>query len=139
MHIDSMNEKPWEDRLRKLARVKPEPVRFLAVIAVALLCGCSTQDDTICETPPLKTDLFSSSCIHRTAYQYAHVKGPNAELARAVVAQCSSLLLDELTNGPLKAPPELLDENYVGRLKLMQEDALNRIVQAKAGNCAKPD
>ena len=110
-----------------------------AVIAASLLLiGCSNQNDAICEMPPPSTALGSSACVHRIAYQYARSTGDITELSNAVIAKCRTWLSKETEYRghliPVGAEGALEDL----RLKLLKDDALNRIVQAKAGNCDLP-
>jgi hypothetical protein len=104
----------------------------------ALLSACSQQDKRICEAPPPDGDGGVSGCIHRAAYQFASAPGSNTDLARAVVAQCDSKILDRAMNMPVDLPPEAQDRLYQNSRKNAEEDAMRRIIQAKAGNCEKP-
>ncbi|MES2442437.1 MAG: hypothetical protein V4574_06370 [Pseudomonadota bacterium] len=123
---------------------KPAPeagVKSRILLSAAfLLVSCSRQDDKICEAPPEGKQSGYAGCIHRAAYQFARSPGPNTELARAVVAQCDGLILSAVVD--IAAKHEMSSEDrdnfYESTRKSAAEDALRRIVQAKAGNCDTP-
>lgn len=101
------------------------------LILVVLTASCNRQDMNLCQEPPAADAGGANGCIHRTSYQYAHSSGTNSELARAVVTQCSFFIQNEL---PSRASSDL----YEVMLKSAEQTALNRIIQAKAGNCDRP-
>lgn len=114
-------------------------MRIMLPIGFAMLmAACSGQNAEICETPPADGQGGIDGCIHRAAYQFARSPGTNTELARAVAAQCDKLILDMVTNGPIPISGEARPDMYDQSRKNAQEDALRRIVQAKAGSCDQP-
>lgn len=74
------------------------------------------------------------------AYQYARAPGTNTELAKAVTHSCDGKLSDEIIDGTLKdyVPKNKQEQTYVIMHTYMEEEALERIVQAKAGRCDRP-
>lgn len=114
-------------------------VKRLVIFSALILISCKSQDDKICEPPPKLGEGGMSGCLHRAAYQFAKASGSNSDLAKAVVVQCDPVLLNQVTNSPIQLSPAEMDALYNQSRKNAFDDAIRRIIQAKAGNCAKPD
>lgn len=124
---------------------------WLAVIVALAACSENTpksdvahEDKSICQEPPRYIGR-SEDCMHRTAYQYARAGGTNSELARAVAQKCDGYVLDNATEittamhgGDITGIGPERDENYRELQALAKEEALRRIVEAKAGHCNMP-
>lgn len=113
-----------------------------AFVAGALLAltSCWVEkgqaNKSICLTPPIRTDGEDhKACAHRWAYKLAHVKEPVATVVDAVVVACEEPI-STLSADMFIANPQ--SENRDNIERWTRKEALFRVVQARAGNCAIP-
>lgn len=113
-----------------------------SIMAVALVVsGCSQpsilakkQDDRICLNPPATQAQGDwAACIHRWSYRLAGAPDTAKDIAPAVVAACSDAIAWQINH--VKDNREQLAADL---MRSANENALFRVVQARAGHCSIP-
>ena len=125
----------------------------ILVIGLAILSGCNNPNSDICTSiSPLDINKASDEavagrspdppeqCVHRWSYRLASAPGTNTEIAKAAVAACAETIDYAAMPFDKKFAPNPREyESAVNELseEILQQ-ALFRVVQARAGNCAIP-
>ena len=132
--------------------------RFSAFMLCGLLvsaCGGREivgQDDRVCETPILydvnkpvssvdEQGLITEQCVHKWAYRLARAPGSNAEIAKGTMGACRSafdtwkIQLANTSQGEF-VDVEGKNRYYAQTEAALTEQALFRVVQARAGSCS---
>jgi len=119
-----------------------------AILALLTLnAGCYQSqpavkaDDRICLTPgPLSGDAWRG-CIHKWAYRMAGAPDAANIVARGVVGACMEPIKTEIDNiaNTSKIYGEAYRELGDREFKLAANDAVFRVVQARAGHCPVPE
>ena len=113
-----------------------------------MLCvsACSSHNDpNICTSPaplwaPRTRADVAQNCVHRWSYRLARAPGPNPEIAVATLGACDEAFdyWAEDRRRRENLPNERLPEIKQAIRQQMQQLALYRVVQARAGNCDVP-
>ena len=119
------------------------------IIGCALLlssCGQkagSQADDRICTTAPKEIVPYDmTSCVHKWAYRLAGSPDSAPVVAKAVVAACINTIGEDAERTSTQSAghrDDALQQSFFSRNKeVMEEQALFRVVQARAGTCVIP-
>ena len=111
---------------------------YFAVVALLAVSACQAQvkpDDRICSTPPAVESGAWGSCVHKWAYRLAGAQGSNSEIAKAAVVACADAVAYKVD----AAKPEDRLQLLADINRTAPEEALFRVVQARAGHCAIPE
>lgn len=127
---------PSEARNRLVMMAHCRWKRSLAMALAVPLASCGAQEVT-CDPPPDAGQGGLLGCVHRVAYQYAVESGSELELVRTAVNQCSVLLDRDLNRAQtqIKFPNSLRDQYRDLIRKDVEQGALHRISEARAGSC----
>jgi hypothetical protein len=77
------------------------------------------------------------ACVHRWAYRLAGSRDPAKVVAEAVVDACNDVA-NYYPNGAALTSSDEDREQYKAARQVAENDALFRVVQSRAGNCAIP-
>jgi len=127
---------------REVPRNPPMPMaqfrskRCLAMALAVPLASCGAQEVT-CDPPPDAGQGGLLGCVHRVAYQYAVESSSELELVRTAVNECNVLLDRDLdrAQSQIKFPNSLRDQYRDLIRKDVEQEALHRISEARAGSC----
>jgi len=110
--------------------------RWIGVALAVPLASCGAQEVT-CDPPPDAGQGGLLGCVHRVAYQYAVESSSELELVRIAVNECSVLLDRDLDRAQtqIKFPNSLRDQYRDLLRKDVEQEALHRISEARAGSC----
>lgn len=109
-----------------------------AFAAYALLSGCNFDqpDDRICSHAPTQVAQGDmQACVHKWAYRLARAPGAASDIAEATIQACDDVAL---WNSRKLTDFEARQREYRQQIALAREQALFRVVQARAGKCSPP-
>lgn len=122
-------------------------MRGLMLVAAIAVAGCDEgAEKRICSDAPTKiTPGDVKACVHKWAYRLARSADPVSSVADAAVIACDGMLItradDEANSPAVQAagdPDKVKVETYNLWKNIGREEALFRVVQARAGNCELP-
>ena len=115
------------------------------LVGVGLIGGCTDRKEMvaaqdgpnprICQPVPAQGKGQWGACIHRIAYKYARAADPAETVAKAVSSFCGDPVA-ELLNATDKSKRVELG-NAV--MTAMDSLALQKVIEARAGNCEVPE
>lgn len=109
-----------------------------ALAALALLSGCELdrEDPRICLSPPSEiTQGDIKACVHKWAYRLAPAPGPNSDIVEAAIQACDDVALWKSRQ---MKDIQAMTREYNQMILLARDQALFRVVQARAGHCEIP-
>lgn len=119
-------------------RMMPDKWRLcLGLLMAVPLAACGAQE-VACDPPPDDGQGGLLGCVHRVAYQYAVESSSELELVRTAVNECNVLLDRDLDRAQtqIKFPNALRDQYRDLIRKDVEQEALHRISEARAGSCS---
>ena len=124
----------------------------IALLLMVALTSCSekiSDEELICRQSPGFIETIGSNsteqlsiakqCIHKWAYRFGRAPGSNSEIGKVVVAKCGESIGWILTYKIREEAPSkqsFTDAMWQKNLNELQEYALIRVTEGRAGNCS---